>query len=177
MDTDRFDTWTRSLSHARSRRAVMGALGLGALGLPGLAGARKRKRKKRKNVTFNEFGCVAVNSFCQNADQCCSGICRGKKGKKRCAAHGSSSCQAGEREASCGGNSGFCVTSSGYPDGVCNTTTGNAAYCQGAGGCAICNKDADCVPFCGPQAACVVCAGCDSGTVCSGPEPGSCAIP
>jgi hypothetical protein len=164
MESHRFDTLVRSLT--RSRRAVVGgALGLGALTWPGwLDAKKKRKRKKRKkrkhqrknienkDVTFNEFGCVDVGGYCENAGQCCSGICEGQA----CQAHDASTCQAGQRQAFCGGEGDLCVAAAGE-EGLCNTTTGNAPYCAHDIACFACAKDADCIPFCGSRAACLVC--------------------
>jgi hypothetical protein len=76
MDSHRFDGLTRSVSTLLSRRRLAGALGFGALTFPGLAEARK-KHKHKKKVKFNDLGCVDVGNFCQNDDQCCSGICTG----------------------------------------------------------------------------------------------------
>jgi hypothetical protein len=173
VETTCFDRLTRAVSLLVSRRRLGLALGLGPLALPGLADAKK-KHKHKKKVTFNDFGCVNVGSFCKNDDQCCSGICQGKKGKKHCQAHDASTCQPGQD--SCSGLPVPCTTSAGDPDGGCTITTGNASYCEADGRCFDCAKDADCVPFCGPQAACIVCAGCvTEKTVCVGPS--ACTFP
>lgn len=180
MDGMRFDRWTRAVSTMLTRRTLAGALGLGAIGLADLADAKKKKRKrKKKKVKRNEFGCVDVGRFCKKADQCCSGICQGKKGKKKCKAHDATTCQGGETSAECGGVDVPCTSSSGEPNGLCFTTTGKAGYCIADGDCFPCQKDADCIPVCGPQAACVVCADCEEqsgGTGCVGPSAESCTI-
>ncbi|MCA9876295.1 MAG: hypothetical protein KC442_00875 [Thermomicrobiales bacterium] len=182
MDYDRFDQFARALSRPPSRRMLAGMLSLGALGLAGGgqvndAGARK---KKKKNVKKNVFGCVDVGKHCQNAGQCCSGICQGKKGKKKCKAHGESTCVSGQSETGCGGTSVACQTPSG-DEGQCDTTTGNAGYCVADGLCFACKKDADCVSQCGADAACIQCAGpncaLQGGTACVGPEADSCVPP
>jgi hypothetical protein len=67
--------------------------GLSAFGLPALAEARNKHRKRRRKVKFNEFGCVDVGKFCKKSHQCCSGICQGKMGKKRCKSHDRGTCQ------------------------------------------------------------------------------------
>src|SRR4051794_8512906 len=124
MDSVRFDGLARSVSTMLSRRTLASALGLGALALPGLAEAKKKHHhKKKKKVKFNDFGCVDVGRFCKNNDQCCSGICEGKKDKKKCQAHDESTCQAGQD--SCAGSPELCTTSAGGP-GQCVQTTGNA---------------------------------------------------
>jgi hypothetical protein len=176
MESHRIDTLVRSLT--RSRRAVGGALGLGAMTWPIWLDAKKKrarkKRKKRKHkrknsenkeVTFNEFGCVDVGGYCENAEQCCSGICEGEQGETTCRAHDASTCQADQD--SCAGDMTPCTTSTGVVTGRCVRTTGKASYCfGGAGDCFACAKDSDC----GPQAACIVCGGCEPpGTACVGP--------
>jgi len=100
---------------------------------------------------------VDVNAFCQTDDQCCSGLCQGKQGKKTCQAHDQSTCQPGQDV--CLGSDDVCTTTTGA-DGACATTTGKAIYCFGAGSCAPCAKDADCVQLVGAGAACIVCAEC-----------------
>jgi hypothetical protein len=177
MDSVRFDGLTRSVSTLLTRRTFSGALGLGALALPGLVEAKK-KHKKKKKPKFNDFGCVNVGGFCKNSGQCCSGICQGKKGKKKCQAHDQSTCQPGQNIVECGGaETVACTTSSGDPDGECFTTTGNAGYCESSGNCFACKKDADCIAVCGPQAACIVCeteCAATGGTGCVGPSDDSC---
>ena len=180
MDSDRFDRLARSLSSLLTRRTLAGTVGLATFGLPGLVDAKKRKKHKKKKVKRNEFGCVNVGDLCKNNGQCCSGICKGKKGKKKCKAHDESTCQPGQHEGFCAidGVNVPCVTSTGDPTGLCDTTTGKAGYCAHDGECFPCAKDADCQPICGPQAACVVCAGCTEtgGTGCVGPSEGSCVV-
>lgn len=177
MDHDRFDQIARTVSSRLSRRAAAGALGLGSLGLAALGPAEVATAKKgKKKVKTNEFGCVDVGKFCKKSDQCCSGICQGKKNKKKCKAHNEVTCQNGQREEFCGGTVVPCQTPNGDNKGGCNTTTGKAGYCTRDGVCFACNKDADCVSRCGPQAACVLCAGCTEtgGRGCAGPEADSC---
>lgn len=177
MEYARFDTLTRDLSSFLSRRTLAGALGLAALAYPGSTDAKKKKkRKKKKKVKFNDFGCVNVGSFCKNSGQCCSGICSGKKDKKKCKAHDASTCQ--PNQDTCLGFPFLCTTGTGNP-GQCLITTGEGSYCfGGSGDCHDCKKDADCVPFCGAQAACIVCATCAgeslNNTACVGPEIDSC---
>jgi hypothetical protein len=178
VDTARFDALTRAVSAVLSRRTLAGVLGLGALTLPSLADAKKKKRKrKKKKIKRNDFGCVNVGSFCKNGGQCCSGICQGKKGKKKCKAHDQSTCQAGQTTEECGGTQNVeCTTSSGVTEATCFTTTGNAGYCGATGICVACSTDLDCVVVCGPEAACIPCTACeeDSGTACVGVSFDSC---
>jgi hypothetical protein len=183
MDAERFDAFVRSLKGGASRRGVIrgfAALMLGSLAVvqpDGTLGknGKKGKNKKRK-PPFNAFGCLDVGVTCKNGGQCCSGICTGKKRKKgkkrrkRCEGHDATNCPGGQIEASCGGISRPCATAAGT-QGVCNTTTGNAAFCGAGGNCFPCHRDADCVEACGEGAACILCPGkCDEvgGTACSG---------
>ncbi len=181
MDFARFDDLSRSVSTRLSRRTLAGVLGFIAPTLPGWVEAGKKKRKKRKKkVKKNQFGCVDVGQYCKTADQCCSGICAGKKGKRTCQAHDASTCEAGQTDGFCSGVVGEvgCVTST-DGNGVCLTTTGNGPYCAISGGCFPCKTDADCVQSCGPAAACIACpANCadSGGTMCAGPGSGACAF-
>jgi hypothetical protein len=148
-------------------RALTGA-GLGLWSVPRREAAAKKKR--RRSVKRNTFGCVNVGDFCQTAAQCCSGICRGKPGKKKCKAHNVDVCRAGQREDACGGATVLC-TVGGIFGGFCATTTGNAGYCRGGITCSACTKDAECVSACGAGAACIRCeTGCPDtgGTACVG---------
>jgi hypothetical protein len=169
METECFDRRTRTISCILTRRTLAGAFGLGAFLLSSSAEARKHKHKHKKKVNFNDFGCVDVGRFCQSANQCCSGICQGTKGKKRCQAHDVEGCQAGQTIELCGsGPEQICTTSAGGKR-ACLTTTGNAGYCAGSSICAPCQHDADCEALCGLHAACVSCTACpDGGTLCAG---------
>ncbi len=170
MDQHRFDTLTRSLTSASSRRDVLRGLigagpGLKAAPLPGSAAAKKKRKKKRKpKVRPNAFGCVNVGGFCQSAEQCCSGICEGDLGTKSCLAHDTGGCPPGIDEVGCGnpGTDVPCTSSTGETDGyLCNTTTGNAGFCAFASDCFACRKDAECQEFYETsRAACVRCTAC-----------------
>lgn len=173
MDHGRFDQITRFVAKSLSRRTLAGALGLAPLGLASVARGKKKNKKKAKK---NEFGCVDVGKFCKNAGQCCSGICEGKKDKKKCQAHNESTCVNGQSEVGCGGTTVQCKTPSG-DDGQCNTTTGKAGYCTADGNCFACRKDADCIAQCGANAACIRCptnCAVSGGFACVGPEEDSC---
>ncbi|MGH2618406.1 MAG: hypothetical protein ACRDJC_24510 [Thermomicrobiales bacterium] len=176
MDGFQFDTMIRSLSG--SRRSLLGGvltIAGGWLGVPG-AGAKKKRKRKPKQAKPNAFGCLNVDAPCQSAEQCCSGICTGKKGKKRCRAHATGNCRIGQSIAFCGGENSGCALGGGNLTGVCGTSTGNAGYCVGGGDCFPCTRDAECRPFCGPGAACVRCADCTEtgGTMCASPGVHTC---
>ena len=119
MDSARFGRMTRAFSLLLSRRALARALGAGALIVPRPTQARKRKKRVKRNA----FGCVNVEGFCQNAGQCCSNICQGKKGNRTCRAHDTGECQARQKGSPC--------TTSDDRGGTCDVTTGNAGYCVG----------------------------------------------
>lgn len=166
MDASRFDRWTRALGLAVSRRQTTLGLLLGAIvaarGEEAVAGP----------------GCKNAGKKCKRAKDCCSGVCKGKKGKKKCRSHDAGGCKAGAVEAFCGGADVDCTTSSGA-SGNCNTTTGQAGYCSASGVCVDCKKDADCRDICGAKAACVTCAACTTtgNRGCAGVSPGSCTPP
>jgi hypothetical protein len=140
---------------ARGLTGLLAAAGLAWAGGDGQAAKRRGKTRKRRQAPINEFGCRNVGVGCTNASQCCSGVCSGKRGKKRCQAHDTGGCELAQD--SCSGTNFACTTTTGNP-GFCHVTTGNAPYCALDGVDAECTKDADCVPFCGPLAACAVCA-------------------
>lgn len=170
MDAHDFDLLTRVVSTQLPRRSLAGLLGLGALGMSSLAEAKKKKnRKKKKKVKRNDFNCVDVGKYCKNNGQCCSGICKGKKNKRKCKAHDESTCQAGQD--TCLGTNPGCATTAGFM-GECATTTGKAPYCFSSGDCFPCSKDTDCESILGAGAACTVCAQCvpetPRGTACVG---------
>jgi len=177
MDANQFDGLARLVGRASPRRrfvvglALSPLVGFVAARRPDDAPARKRhKRKKRKQPKPNAFGCLDVGKACKNNQQCCSDICQGKKGRKRCKAHDTGGCPAGSLSGQCGGETLSCRTVSGVV-GRCETTTGNAGYCAGGGDCFACTKDAECQAVCGPRAACAKCpGGCSIGTQCVGPD-------
>jgi hypothetical protein len=121
-----------------------------------------------------------VGNFCQNSGQCCSGVCQGKKGMKKCQAHHQDICQSGDD--ACLDTLVLCTTSS-ESDGECLHTTGNAGYCSNEeGDCFACTRDTDCVPFCGEGAAGIICdTQCNepgqTGTACLATAGNSCKIP
>lgn len=165
-----------------SRRDVVRALaGVGvSLGLVGQvdpSAAKRKKKRKKIQIRRNAFGCVDVGARCENAEQCCSGVCLGKKGKKSCLAHHESTCLSGQSGDFCGGATVSCPVSN-TTNGVCLTTTGNAGFCAASAHCFACTKDADCTGLCGDNAACVQCQGCPDtgGVTCVGAEKGSCPL-
>jgi hypothetical protein len=171
MDTERFDRITRTVAKGVSRRGLVVAVGLLVIALPGWAEAKKRKRKRKNNqkVKRNEFGCVNVGNVCKNDDQCCSGICERKQGKKKCQAHDTQGCQADQDACVEGFGTGCAELST----AACFRTTGDASFCGffEAGACMACTKDADCAAAAGPIAACVACPVCVASSTACIPGP------
>src|SRR5688500_14153019 len=146
MDTHGFVAITRALTTTPSRRAVLRGLAAAGLGLGIGRPERAAGKRKRKKLRRNAFGCVAVGGKCRGKDAaCCSGVCQGRKPKQgekdasRCAAHGASTCEAGQHiQDVCGGEVDVpCTTSTGNA-GTCTTTTGNAPYCPRESYCRAC---------------------------------------
>jgi hypothetical protein len=161
MDGFRFDALTRRWLAFLTARQFLFTVPLGTLAL-GLGTGTGRAGP----------GCKNVGKKCRKQKDCCSGVCKGKKGKKKCKAHDSSGCVAGQGLINCPGNpTDDCVSSKGF-NGNCWTTTGNSGYCGSVGACVACTRDADCRVFCGPDAACVHCAQCSNPerTACMGTE-------
>jgi hypothetical protein len=165
MNGQAFDAAVRRLDHGLTRRGVFVAglwAALAARGpLPEAAAAKHkhhRKHKKHKKPKKNAFGCLDVGQACNGKDdQCCSGICDGKKpkhgekDKSRCVAHDTGICQPGIDV--CQGIQLECA------NGFCFQTTGKAPFCAGGtGACTDCQKDTDCqAQGFGPGSACVFC--------------------
>jgi hypothetical protein len=168
VEASHFDRMTRLFSTSASRRQTIGALVSGVLvvTLPGVTAGTGRTKQgpvTPNGAILNGFGCLDVGQACKNADECCSGRCRGK-GKKHCKAHDTGGCKAGEGQ--CSQAAVPCRTSKGN-DGDCATTTGNAGFCQDNGGCQVCTRDRDCQISTNTRAAaCIVCSSCHEGTAC-----------
>jgi hypothetical protein len=185
MDAMSFDQLTRQLLGERTRRAIFGRLA--ALSLAGPLGLwvahddadakKKRKRKRKdKHAKPNEFGCLEIGDPCQSEEQCCSGICAGKKGQRKCRAHDTGTCVQGMP--------GLCTaanpetTRCNNADCSCYRTTAGSNVCSSDDThdfevCVDCQRDADCQELgFPPGSSCTVvsqgrCAGeCESGTAC-----------
>lgn len=155
MGQHRYATVTNALTRVPSRRDVLRGLaavafGLGVARRPDLAAAKKgkKRKKKAKPPRPNQYGCLSVGATCQNAGQCCSGVCEGKK----CRAHGVGTCK---QDAP-----GVCTASESQVPQLTCTNNGDSCYCfrttagsnycaaspaaTGDPRCADCAKDADC---------------------------------
>jgi len=156
MVTDHMHTGIRSLMRAPSRRDLLrglaaAGLGLGAARLPDLAAAKKKRKRKHKKKDRkprpNAFGCFNVGAVCKSAEQCCSGICEGKKDKRQCRAHDTGTCNQQDPGMCEVGNIFDALCNGGLECG-CFRTTGGSDVCAAlfnVSQCADCQKDADCL--------------------------------
>lgn len=181
MITDRFLKDCRSVFAGSTRRNLLGGLaagfGLGAA-FPALESEakkkRKRKKKKQKPLKPNEFGCLEVGGQCRSADECCSGVCEGKK----CRAHGTDICRQ-DRPGVCTAGLDEVPSLGCGPNCWCFRTTAGSNFC-GANvrtspplDCTSCRKDSDCVAMgyppgsaCAPVGAGNCSTWCDTGMAC-----------
>jgi hypothetical protein len=144
------------MSEAPSRRDVLrglagAGLGLGMLHVPAVVDAKKKRKRKDKNrkrkpkAKPNQYGCLEVGTPCKSTEQCCSGVCEGKKGKTRCRAHGTGTCDQ-EMPGLCSEPAVLAVCN-GSDQCACLRSTANSNFCAQIGQvrCIACRKDADCV--------------------------------
>jgi hypothetical protein len=186
MNAKAFETVTRHLTRPPSRRDVLRGLagtglGLGMARWPAGADATKTRRRKPKPTQGkpNAYGCLEVGAPCTREDQCCSGICEGKKGKRRCRAHGTGTCDQ-DAPGLCTAPNPALLKCNNSGDCACIRTTAGSNFCYsvlaGAGDCADCQQDADCAALdfplgsaCAPTTA-GGCAGlCETGMACLAP--------
>lgn len=178
MDGSHFDDALRAL--ASSRRSVLATglvLATGRLNASATEARKKRRHKKRKpKATPNEFGCLEVADPCTSAEQCCSGICEGKKGKRTCRGHDAGTCQ--PQPGFCMDPNSLLVPCNNTINCVCLRTTADSLYCAGLGPsvCADCQRDADCTALGFPAGSACVPVGIGA---CTGACPGGmmCAVP
>ena len=158
MDTDRFDSLTRSLSTSRSRRGALTALLGGTLGLLGLSetDARKRKGEKKKkggsppgptcsdgiqNGGESDVDCGGPCARCANGkrcfngaqnnrDDCASAACSPFGYCFACTEH--SQCPGNQYE-SCGCRNGACVGVTYIQRESCGACPANTGSCEAAG--------------------------------------------
>jgi hypothetical protein len=148
LDLNRFEAVTRSLTSVPSRRDLLRGLvsvglGLGAVRITSVVDAKKkRKKRKPKKPKPNEFGCLEVGDPCQTEEQCCSGICDGKKGKRKCRAHDTETCEQ-DRPGYCEAGNPYLALCHGG-DANCFRTTAGSKVCSHNLLCADCRRDADC---------------------------------
>jgi hypothetical protein len=156
LDAERFDRFVQSFGYARSRRAVFQAIAAGVLATP--AAVRGR------SVVAGDPTCTPDGKSCLASapEQCCSGICKKKKGgKARCkkapAAFGCTNVQD-----SCNGGDFGCL--GGPPSGRCFVNADHVPFCADidtAFTCNGCADDAACVAAFGKGAFCLACPDCE----------------
>jgi hypothetical protein len=159
MDQHRVDALTRTLRSVPSRRDVL--RGLAAIGI-GLGTARLPAPVAGETPS----GCRKVGDRCKRADQCCSGICTGKPGKKKCRAHGTGTCDQ-KIEGICTTPDLLSVVCNNRSNCGCFRTTAGSNFCAELlppSQCVECTKDADCVAL-----------GLPAGTACAPVSAGRCA--
>jgi hypothetical protein len=153
MDQERFDRLTRRLSRVSSRRVALQSLAgvvlAGGLARFGLAEANAQDATAAR--------CLGEGKKCKRGNQCCSGLCQGKKDKKRCRrAPGQSICTVrddicskplDEEGVDCGVGSLSCT---------CMVTAAGHAFCSNGNQSTVrCATDVECVAAIGAGAACV----------------------
>jgi len=76
MDTDRFESWMRTLTTARTRRGTLMGL-LGGLGLAGVPVVEAKHRKKKHKKQPLPVNCAVQPDFtpCGGGQQCSGGVC------------------------------------------------------------------------------------------------------
>ena len=184
MDGSQFDVLTKSLG---SRRSVLATLTLLLTGASNAA-ARKKKRKCPPGTVKKKKGKgKKKKTYCRKIpEDVCQPNCAGKA---LCALDGCGGrcpcCPPGSHSMACGGTNVNCTTSSGSPNGVCNTKKSGVGYCADGmtfdtDNCKPCTLDTDCQQYCGPQAVCIQCASdctaASGGTACVGPDSDSCSF-
>jgi hypothetical protein len=194
MNAQRFDGFAQQLGHATLRRRVLFGLALSPFvglvaprRLDDVAARKKRKHKNRKPKTKqkaaapNAFGCIDVGDLCQNATQCCSGICEGTKGKQTCRAHDTGTCSQ-DGPGLCTAPNGEVESCNGNGSCSCFRTTAGSNACVEVGHvdstCSDCRTDADCLAMgLPPGSVCIpvtegICdAYCQSNMACLAPCP------
>lgn len=182
MDQRRFDGLIRKLTEEpRSRRGSLRLVAGTALGGL-LAGAGFGA------PAAEAAGCRKVDEPCRQERQCCSGLCRGKRGKKTCRGHGAGTCKQQGQPLICTAPEPVLARCGTDPDSdcACFRTTAGTNYCgeffalsgctDCSRPCAECERDADCEALgYPPGSACAPtttgrCIGlCESGTFCLAP--------
>jgi len=174
MDDRLFDALTKSMVSTVSRRWMLRSVATGAVATALVSGfARLQPRESAAQEAFAHFGCRHVGKPCKRARQCCSGLCRGPKGRQTCRQHNVGTCQAGQDRCA-NPTLGSC---NGQPDCACFQTTGRGVFCGRVSTteCVECGLDADCAAVTGPGSACITTNGgnclCPSQSACMAPCP------
>jgi hypothetical protein len=156
MKQQRFEALVRKLASPSSRRLTL-------LKIVFAAGVGERMARVGLDAaSVVAAGCLANGKRCARANECCSGMCRGRKGKKRCRpAPGQGSCTIDKDACSGAGARATCSAGSGA-DCVCFRRTNGAAFCADGR-----------FDF---ESACRPCAECPAGAVCISAPLGSCSL-
>lgn len=180
MLSNRLLTDCRLLLAGTSRRDVLRGLtvgfGLGGahLTLPAEAKKKRKRKKKQKAAKPNQFGCFEVGAQCKSGDDCCAGVCEGKK----CRAHGTDICRQ-DKPGVCTAGLDEVPSLGCGPNCWCFRTTAGSNFC-GANvrtspplDCTSCRKDADCIALgyppgsaCAPVGSGNCSTWCDTGMAC-----------
>jgi len=148
MDRQQFDDLTVEMADApRSRRRALRLVAATAFaGLLARPGLRLR--------TVAAAGCRTVAKPCRRARQCCSGICRGRRGKKTCRGHGAGTCKQQGQQLVCTAPDLALSLCNNDRDCACVRTTSGTNFCGDflvpstcttCSACAKCDRDVDCV--------------------------------
>lgn len=155
-DGKRLDWLRNTLLGLPSRRDVLRGIaatgiGLVSVAVPASAGAKPKQQRKRRKpgqrpAKPNRYGCRKVDDSCRRHRQCCSGVCAGKRGRKRCRRHGAGTCSQ-TRPALCEAASQLTTLCNNSSNCACVRTTSGSAYCGSlvTSSCVPCKRDADCV--------------------------------
>jgi hypothetical protein len=184
MDQNRFAAVTRAVSGLPYRRDVLRGLGGMSLGwglshLGQSVEAKKKGKDKPRKPKPNQYGCLEVGDPCGRSTQCCSGICKGKKGKKTCQGHGTATCRQ-KGPGTCLADNTDLLHCGSSTDCFCFRTTAGSYFCGDWFGdtkiCHACAQDADCEALGLPGSACVpvargqcAAANCEGGMMCMAP--------
>jgi hypothetical protein len=156
MHPRHFDRLTLTLSITSSRRAALRAvLSASALGL-----ARGQHVSALTTCSLKANG-----TRCSDGVECCSGLCKRKKGSHK------TFCRQAPGQGTCTIEQDECVST--CNDNVqchCSVTTNGRSFCGGSEACTACTRDTECTKVTGKGSKCVQCATCSGiDTFCAAP--------
>jgi len=174
MDGTRFDDMTKRLTETGTRRRLLGGFAGGALaGFLALAAGDEVGAQEAAGRAAER--CLREKQACKRGNQCCSGLCKGKRGKKKCRrAPGQGTCTTDRDICRVGEPRGICTK--GANQCGCLITTRGTAFCAGVGVATVCATDADCVAaFDVPNLVCARTAGAECNDLFNSPT--ACVLP
>ena len=139
MDANRFDALTRTLTAAGSRRRAL--RGLAAVAVVAVAA-----RLGSGETAANHTGCGHTGTGCRRGGHCCSGVCKGSRGKKTCRCPQRVCCQCAlppVGEADCGFLAAGqtcdqrCAALGGIPVSSIAPGAGHTSTCSATGQCSV----------------------------------------